>query len=96
MAPDKGEALDKSALELAITAGVVGAIMAVMLKEGREAYAFPSLTLIMTPLVVPMSALLGVPVSAPVLVLKLAQTGWLVMLNVRVSPSASLAVGVKL
>src|SRR5690606_38540695 len=52
------------------------------------------LTVITMPVVVPRSAALGVPDNRPVLVLKLAQDGLLTMLNVSVSLSASLAVGV--
>ena len=67
-------------------------------KAGSDALArLMSVTVITIPAVVSTSALVGVPVSAPVFVLKDAQDGWLVMLNVNVSPtSTSLPVGVKL
>lgn len=57
-----------------------------------DADAEPSDTLIFTPLVVPV--VLGVPLSLPVLVLKLAQDGLFAMANVSVLPSGSFAVGV--
>ena len=67
-----------------------------ILKAGSAALNSPSLTLITIPLVMPTSLLPGMPVSVPVVVLKLAQLGLLLMLNVSGSLSASLAVGVKL
>ena len=63
---------------------------------GKLAVACPSLTLIVMLAYTPASPLPGVPNSAPVAVLKLAQAGRLLMLNVKLSPSASLASGVKL
>jgi len=60
-----------------------------------EALALPSLTLMTMLLVVPMFAAAGVPVSLPVDVLKVAQDGLFVMLNVRGSLLASAAVGWK-
>ncbi len=69
----------------------------VKLKAAKFVVAVPSDTLMTIPLVVPTSALVGVPVKAPVLVLKLAQVGLLAMLKVKVVPrSSSFAVGVKL
>ena len=69
----------------------------VKLNAGRFTEAVPSLTLITIPLVTPTFVLVGVPVKAPVAVLKLAQVGLLVMLYVRVEPtSTSLPVGIKL
>lgn len=56
----------------------------VISKLASEVLVIPSLTLIIMLLVVPISMLLGVPVSAPVLVLKLAQSGLFVILNVSV------------
>lgn len=52
------------------------------------------LTLIVMPLVVPMSAAAGVPSSPPVELLKVAHPGRLAMLNVKVPPLTSLALGV--
>ena len=51
----------------------------VRLKAGKLALNVPSLTLIIMPLVTPTSLLVGVPVKAPVAVLKLAQLGLLVI-----------------
>jgi hypothetical protein len=56
----------------------------------------PSLTRIWTLANVPTLADVGVPVSCPVRVLKLAQSGMLAIEKVRASPSGSEAVGVKL
>jgi hypothetical protein len=71
-----------------------GVALTVIANAVSDAFNVPSPTLIAMPLVAPTSPAAGVPVSAPVLVLKLAQAGLFVMLNVRVSPSGSLAVGV--
>ena len=71
-------------------------MVTVRLKAGSAALKLPSLTLITMPEVVPTSLLPGVPVKAPVLVLKLAQLGLLLMLKLNVSSSGSDAVGVKL
>ena len=69
----------------------------VILKAAKLLLNAPSLTLITTPVVVPTSALPGVPVNAPVTELKVAQVGWLVMLKLNVLPkSISDALGVKL
>src|SRR4029079_13320474 len=56
--------------------------------------ALPSLTLMMMFEYVPVCALLGVPDSLPVVALKVAHAGFLLMLNVSVSLFASFAVGV--
>jgi hypothetical protein len=61
---------------------------------GSEAVEVPSLTLILMFEKVPVCALLGVPDSLPVVVLKAAQAGLLAMLKVSVLPSGSRAVGV--
>jgi hypothetical protein len=61
---------------------------------GSDALAFPSLTLIVMPLCVPVAD--GVPDSLPVEVLNVAHVGLFAMLNVNGSLLASLAVGVKL
>ena len=66
------------------------------LKAGKEALRLPSETVITILLVIPTSALVGVPVNAPVAVLKLAHDGLLLMLYTSVSASTSPAVGVKL
>ena len=76
--------------------GVFGILATVIEKAESEVVVIPSLTLIVILLVVPTSVLPGVPLIAPLVVLKLAQVGKLLTLKVRVSPSASLAVGVKL
>ena len=84
---------------VAVVAGVplmVGAAFGVILMEkaGSATMCKPSLTdITMFDHVLPMT---GVPVSAPVAVLKAAQDGLFWMLNVKGSLSASLAVGVKL
>ena len=62
------------------------------MKEGSDALAEPSLTLIVMPANVP--AAVGVPVRRPVVVLNEAHAGRFAMLNVSVLPSGSLAVGV--
>jgi hypothetical protein len=67
-----------------------------MLKVGSETDVWPSLTLTVMLPVCPTFALRGVPVIVPVVVLKLAQLGLLVIENVRRSPSGSIALGVKL
>ena len=74
---------------------VIGAFT-VMLNAANDTVSMPSLTLIVIPLVVPVSVLAGVPLMDPLVVLKVAQVGRLVTLKLRVSPSASLAVGAKL
>lgn len=65
----------------------------VIVKAGSEALATPSLTLITIPASVPTSAAVGVPLSCPLAILKLAQEGRLLMENVRPFPAGSLAVG---
>jgi hypothetical protein len=62
---------------------------------GSETLVMPSLTPMMMFAYVPAEVLAGVPDRVPVLVLKLAQAGMFVTLNVNLSPSESLAVGVK-
>jgi hypothetical protein len=71
---------------------VVLADVTVRVNEASDAEREPSDTLIFTPDVVPVE--LGVPLSFPVDVLKLAQEGLFAMENVSVLPSGSLAVGV--
>ena len=69
-------------------------LVTVSAKEGSAAESLPSDTRITTPLlVVPAYDVDGVPESRPVAVLKAAQAGLLVMLNVSLSPLASDAVG---
>jgi len=65
----------------------------VIVKAGSEALATPSLTLITIPATVPTSAAVGVPLSCPLAILKLAHEGRLLMENVRPLPAGSLAVG---
>ncbi len=62
---------------------------------GSERDASPSLTLMTIPLYVPTLLADGVPLSRPVLLLKLAHVGRFAIENVSGSPSASLADGVK-
>ena len=68
------------------------AALTVIANAGSAADALPSLTLITMLLCV--CAALGVPCSAPVLILNVAQVGRLLILNVSVPPSGSFAVGV--
>jgi hypothetical protein len=63
---------------------------------GNERLTVPSLTLIETLAYVPTWLAVGVPDTPPVEVLNVAQLGALATLKVRVSPSASAAVGWKL
>ena len=72
----------------------MGGGFTVIVKAGSEAVVLPSLT-VMTMLAC-VAAVVGVPLSAPVDVLKLAHVGLLLMLKVSVSPSASFADGWKL
>jgi hypothetical protein len=65
-----------------------------MEKVARETFAVPSDTAIVMAEKVP--ADVGMPLSRPLVVLKVAQAGLLVMLNVSACPSGSDAVGVKL
>jgi hypothetical protein len=67
-----------------------------MPKAGNDVVAVPSDTLIPMLLNEPTSATAGVPVRRPVEVLNVAQLGLFEMLNVSVSPSASVALGWKL
>lgn len=64
-------------------------------KSGNAVVVCPSLTLIWMFANVPTLASVGVPVNCPVLLLKEAQGGMLAIVKLRVSPSASEAVGVK-
>jgi hypothetical protein len=66
----------------------------VILKLDSEVDTSPSLTLITIPLAAPTFELSGFPVRVPVEGLKLAQSGLLVIENVRWSPSGSIALGV--
>ena len=78
--------------------GLSFTFVTVISKAGNEVLAvLLSVTAITMPVVVPTSAFAGVPVNSPVLVSKLVQDGWFMILNVSVSPaSTSPAVGVKL
>jgi hypothetical protein len=80
---------------LRLTVGATTATFTVIANADNEADALPSLTLITMPEVVPTFAAVGVPLSCPVALLKLAQEGWLVMEKVRVLPDGSVVVGVK-
>ena len=75
----------------AVFAGPVTAIE----KAGSDTDTVPSLTLIRMFAYVPTWVDVGVPDKRPVLVLKVAQLGRFWTLNPNVSPSGSLAAGVK-
>ncbi len=64
--------------------------------EGSDALVVPSLTLMVMFEYVPTSAAVGVPDSSPVALLKLAQLGAFLMLNVSLAPLGSVVLGVKL
>jgi hypothetical protein len=68
-----------------------GAELTVMVKAASEALACPSLTLIRMLENVP--AAVGVPANLPFEAVNVAQAGLFCTLKVKVSPSASLAVG---
>jgi hypothetical protein len=76
-----------------MTGATFGAAFTAMAKAGSDVVAMPSLTRMMMFEYVPICALVGVPASWPVAVLKLAQTGMPLMENDSVLPFASLAVG---
>ena len=80
---------------LRLTSGATTAAFTAIANGVNDADVLPSLTLITIPEVVPTSAAVGVPLSCPVAVLKLAQDGWLVIENVRAPPNGSVVVGVK-
>ena len=78
---------------------IVGAsltFLTVRLKLLSAVVIAPSDTEIIMLLFTPTSSLLGVPDNCPVLLSKFAQLGLLLILKVKLSPSISLAVGVKL
>jgi hypothetical protein len=66
-----------------------------MVNADRAALDVPSLTLIMMLEYVPTSAAVGVPLSWPVLVLKVAHEGLLLIEKVSGLPLGSVVVGVK-
>jgi hypothetical protein len=72
----------------------IGAAATVMLKEGSDAVAVPSLTRIVMLLYTPTWLALGVPLKRPVVLLNVVQDGRLVIMKVSALPSASLADGV--
>ena len=74
--------------------GFSSVLVTVMLNESSLAEAEPSLTVIVMSGYTPASLNPGVPVIVPLLLLKLAQSGRLTMLKLRLSPSGSLAAGV--
>ncbi len=80
-----------------ITGGLFTAATAltVKLNDGNETLEKPSLTLIVMPLVVPILDFDGDPLNVPLLELNTAHLGLFFMLNFRLLPSGSLAVGVK-
>jgi hypothetical protein len=80
---------------LRLTVGATTAAFTVIAKVDNAADPVPSLTLITIPDVVPTSPAPGVPLSCPLLVLKLAQEGLLVIEKARVLPDGSVVVGVK-
>ena len=69
--------------------------MTAMANAGSTALDVPSLTLITMFEYVPTLAAAGVPLNRPVLVLKLAQEGLLLIENVSVLPLGSVVVGMK-
>jgi hypothetical protein len=71
------------------------AVVTVMVKAGSAAVCLPSLTLITIGPDAPTSAADGVPLSWPLVVLKLAHEGFPVMAKVSVLPSVSAALGWK-
>ena len=75
---------------------MVGGVFAVtvMSNAAKLTVALPSVTLMTMPLVTPLWATVGVPLSLPVAASKVAHAGLLVILNVSLSLSASAAVGV--
>ncbi len=79
-----------------IVGGLFTAATVILNAASETGEAMPSLTDITIPDVVPALVLVGVPVSAPVPVLNVAQLGLLAILNVSVLPFGSLAVGLKL
>ena len=76
-----------------ITGGVFGRGATVIEKAGSELVPVLSLTLIT--ILECVAAVVGVPLRRPVVVLKVAHVGRLVIENVNASPLASLAVGCK-
>ena len=72
---------------------VLGGAFTVIANDGSDVVARPSVTLMTMPDVVPRFAVVGVPLSRPVVVLNEAQAGLLWMLNVNGSLFASAAVG---
>ena len=80
------------AVQLSVTLPVALSVTA-MGNEGRDALVLPSLTLMLMFEYVPTSAAVGVPDSSPVELLKLAQLGAFLMLNVKVPPLGSVVVG---
>jgi hypothetical protein len=75
-----------------IVGGAFGAAVTVIVNAGSEVVAVPSLTRIVTFANVPVAV--GVPWIRPLLAVNVAQAGRFTIENVRVSPFASLAVGV--
>ena len=73
----------------------VGAVATVIVKGESDAVSFPSDTLIATFGYEPTFASVGVPNSVPDVASNDAHAGLPEMLNVKGSPSASLAVGLK-
>src|SRR4029077_18261268 len=74
---------------------VTGGLITVTLKAGSALAAVPSLALITILAYVPVCALLGVPSSCPLAILKLAQAGLFCTENDSSLPAGSLAVGWK-
>ena len=68
----------------------------VISKAGKLTVSNPSETLIIIPSVTPTSLLPGVPLNVPVAISKPAHEGLFTIKNVRISPSTSFTVGVKL
>ena len=77
-------------------AGAVTGAETVIEKLGSALTLLPSLAKIVMPAEVPTSVAPGVPLSRPVVGVKMAQLGLDWIVNVSASPSGSLAVGWKL
>ena len=84
-------------MDLAGVPAIVGAALpadTAMLNAGSDAFAVPLLTLIMMSEQVFSSALVGLPLSSPVAMLKFAHAGLFLIEKLRTLPLVGLAVGV--
>ncbi len=76
-----------------VDVAVLVAVSTCIVNAGRDALFQPSLTAITILAYVPALPAEGVPESRPVLLLKVAHEGWLVIPNVNVRPDVSVADG---